>query len=196
MPSGDSSPMTSLLCCSPGSRGMANPGKRQGLPQSTSIEPARAGGTLAREFGRRHDGPMPPTSRLAAVLLLVAAMTLTGANVAFGKAIVAEIPVYAFVLFRFAVASAALAVMVRGEPGPRLRDMQAGEWRDLTLMALLGMVGFTVLMFEGLKRTAAADAGIITATLPAVVAALGVLFAGDRLSRMQTLAVSLGGAGL
>ncbi len=136
------------------------------------------------------------TSRLAAVLLLTAAMTLTGANVAFGKAIVAEIPVYAFVLFRFAVASAALAVMVRSEPGPRLKDMQAGAWRDLALMSLLGMVGFTVLMFEGLKRTAAADAGIITATLPAVVAVLGVLFLGDRLSRVQLLAVALAVAGL
>ena len=51
-------------------------------------------------------------------------------------------------------------------------------------------------MLEGLKRTAAADAGIITATLPAVVAALGVLFAGDRLSRLQTLAVGLAVAGL
>jgi len=139
---------------------------------------------------------MPPTSRLAAVLLLVAAMTLTGANVAFGKAIAAEIPVYAFVLFRFAVASAALAVMVRGEPGPRRRDMQPAQWRDLGLMALLGMVGFTVLMLEGLKRTAAVDAGIITATLPAVVAALGVLLSGDRLSRAQLFAVALAVAGL
>jgi drug/metabolite transporter (DMT)-like permease len=86
--------------------------------------------------------------------------------------------------------------MVRGEPGPRLRDMQPGEWRDLALMALLGMVGFTVLMFEGLKRTAAADAGIITATLPAVVAVLGMLFFGDRLARAQAFAVALAVAGL
>jgi drug/metabolite transporter (DMT)-like permease len=63
-------------------------------------------------------------------------------------------------------------------------------------MSLLGMVGFTVLMFEGLKRTGAADAGIITATLPAVVALLGVAIAGDRLSRPQTLAVALAVAGL
>jgi drug/metabolite transporter (DMT)-like permease len=139
---------------------------------------------------------MPSTSRLAAVLLLAAAMTLTGANVAFGKAIVAEVPVYAFVLFRFAVASAALAVMVRGEPGPRLARMRPGEWRDLTLMALLGMIGFTVLMFEGLKRTSAADAGIITATLPAVVAIMSVLISRDRLSRTQALAVLLAVAGL
>lgn len=137
---------------------------------------------------------MPP--RLAATLSLVAAMTLTGANVAFAKAIAAEIPVYVFVLFRFALASAALALLVRGEPGPRLRAMTGAERRDLALMALLGMVGFTVLMFEGLKRTAAADAGIITATLPAAAAALGVIFAGDRLSRSQGLAIVLAVAGV
>jgi drug/metabolite transporter (DMT)-like permease len=123
-------------------------------------------------------------------------MALTGANVAFGKAIVATVPVYLFVLFRFAVASVALALMVRGEPGPRLAGMSGRERWDLGLMALLGMIGFTVLMLEGLKRTAAVDAGIITATLPAVVAALGVAVAGDRLSRPQVLAVALAVAGL
>ena len=139
----------------------------------------------------------PPRSTvLPAALSLLAAMALTGANVALGKAIVAEVPVYMFVLFRFAVASAALALMVRGEPGPRLATMSRTQVRDLSLMALLGMVGFTVFMFEGLKRTAAADAGIITATLPAVVAALGVALAGDRLTRRQLLAVALAVAGL
>jgi drug/metabolite transporter (DMT)-like permease len=64
------------------------------------------------------------------------------------------------------------------------------------LMSLFGMVGFTVLMFEGLKRTAAADAGIITATLPAVVALLGVIVVGDRLSRAQIGVVALAVAGL
>jgi drug/metabolite transporter (DMT)-like permease len=123
-------------------------------------------------------------------------MTLTGANVAFGKAIAAEVSVYVFVLFRFATASAALALIARSEPGPRLAEMTGRQWRDLTLMALFGMVGFTVLMFEGVRRTAAADAGIITAALPAVVALLGVALVGDRLSRPQVAAVGLAVAGL
>jgi drug/metabolite transporter (DMT)-like permease len=97
---------------------------------------------------------MPLTPRATAALSLSAAMTLTGANVAFGKAIAADVSVYVFVLFRFAVASAALAVLARGEPGPRLAEMTVGQWRDLVLMALLGLVGFMVLMFEGVRRTA------------------------------------------
>jgi drug/metabolite transporter (DMT)-like permease len=136
------------------------------------------------------------TRRLAAALSLVAAMTLTGANVAFGKAIVAAVPVYAFVFFRFLLASAALLLIVRGEGGPKLSAMTWGERRDLLLMSLLGMVGFTVLMFEGLKLTAAADAGIITATLPAAAALLGVLVMGDRLSRLQGVAIALAVTGL
>jgi drug/metabolite transporter (DMT)-like permease len=134
--------------------------------------------------------------RLAAAVSLTAAMTLTGANVAFGKAITAEIPVYVFVLFRFAVASAALLAVVRFESGPRLAAMTGRQRRDLVLMSLLGMVGFTVAMFEGLKRTAAIDAGVITATLPAVVALLGFLLLGERLSRLQAAAVTLSVAGL
>jgi drug/metabolite transporter (DMT)-like permease len=134
-------------------------------------------------------------SRLAA-LSLVAAMAITGTNVALGKAIVGAVPVYLFVVFRFTVASLALTPMALGEPGPRLSRMRPAEWRDLLLMALLGMVGFTVFMLEGLKRTSAADAGVITATLPAVVAAYGAAFAGERLSRAQVLAVALAVVGL
>jgi drug/metabolite transporter (DMT)-like permease len=139
---------------------------------------------------------MPAISRPAAALLLLAAMTLTGANVAFGKAVIAEFPIYIFVLFRFSVATMALLLAVGAEEGPRLRNMNRQQWRDLALMSLLGMVGFTVLMFEGLKRTAAADAGIITATLPAVVALLSVAIAGERLSRLQGAAVALAVTGL
>ena len=136
------------------------------------------------------------STRLAAALSLIAAMTLTGANVAFGKAVVASFPIYVFVLFRFMVSCLALMLIAPTESGPRLKDMSRGAQRDLVLMSLLGMVGFTVLMFEGLKRTSAADAGIITATLPAVVALLGVVVMCDRLSRVQTAAVALAIAGL
>jgi drug/metabolite transporter (DMT)-like permease len=137
---------------------------------------------------------LPP--RATAALSLSAAMALTGANVAFGKAIAAEVSVYVFVLFRFALASAALALLVGREPGPKLTEMAYTQWRDLILMALFGLVGFIVLMFEGLRRTAAADAGIITAALPAVVAVLGVALVGDRLSQLQLVAVGLAVAGL
>src|SRR5262245_21605213 len=74
---------------------------------------------LARYIGQRHDktpprksfAPVLPTSRLSAALSLIGAMAITGANVTLAKAIAAEVPVYIFVLFRFAVASAALMLL-------------------------------------------------------------------------------------
>src|SRR5262245_44780724 len=58
------------------------------------------------------------------------------------------------------------------------------------------MIGFTALMLEALQRTSAADAGIITATLPAVAALLGVVVLRERLSLPQAAAVGLAMAGL
>lgn len=135
-------------------------------------------------------------TRARAALLLVAAMLLTGANVPVGKLIAAEVPVLPFVLFRFIVSSLALSILVRGEPGPTLSSLDRRQQLDLVLMALVGMVGFTVCMLEGVSRTAAADAGIITATLPAVVALLGMLFMGERLGIRGLASVSLAVAGL
>ena len=151
---------------------------------------------MATRFGKRMTNPLSRRHRLAACVSLAAAMVLTGANVALGKAIVAEVPVYLFMLFRFLVSTGALLALVGGEPGPKLSELRCGQARDLTVMALLGMIGFTALMFEGLKRTSAAEAGIITATLPAVVALLGVVVMRERLSMARTGAVGLAVAGL
>ena len=140
--------------------------------------------------------PASFTRRLAALFSLTAAMVLTGANVVLGKAIVAEVPVYLFMLFRFLVSTAALLPLVHCEGGPKLRQMTRAQVRDLMGMALLGMIGFTALMLEGLQRTSAADAGIITATLPAVAALLGVVVMRERLTLPQAGAVALAIAGL
>jgi len=61
-------------------------------------------------------------------------MALTGSNLAFGKAIAAAVPVYLFVLFRFAVASAALAPVARGGPG-------RGARRRMRMKALAAQLG-------------------------------------------------------
>lgn len=129
-------------------------------------------------------------------MFLMGAMTLTGANVPLAKVLADALPLYAFLFFRFAVASAALLPLAHFEDGPRLRDMPAAAIRDVTLMSLVGMLGYTVMIFEGVRRTSAADAGIITATLPAVAAVMSVLFLRDRLARLQWGAIGLAVAGL
>lgn len=137
---------------------------------------------------------MKPSS--AALLFLVMAMMLTGSNVPLAKSIVAELPLYAFLFFRFAVSVVALGMFAHYEPGPRLVEMRPRQMVDMAAMAAVGMLGYTVLIFEALRRTTAVDTGIIAATLPAVVAVLAALVYAERLRRDQLAAVALAVAGL
>lgn len=138
----------------------------------------------------------PARSRPVAALYLVAAMALTGANVPFGKAIIAEWPIYVFIAFRFVVASAVLAVLAHFEPGPRLSAMTRPQAVDMLLLGLLGSVLYTAFLLEGVQRTAGTDAGIIMATLPAVAALLGILVNRERPKRAQLAAIAMAIAGL
>ncbi len=137
-----------------------------------------------------------PTMRRAAILSLIAAMSFTGANVPFGKAIVLEVPVLVFLAFRFAVASIALLAVAHREPGPTLTALPTWRWLDIAILAAIGSVLFTLFMLEGTKRTAAVDAGIITATIPAVVALIGAAVSQRWPTTAQTLLITLAVAGL
>ncbi|MEI6002234.1 DMT family transporter [Paraburkholderia bengalensis] len=106
-------------------------------------------------------------------LLLIAAMLLVGSNVGIGKSIVAFVPVPLFALLRFVIAMAVLWPLLRAS---KLRRVKAGEWLNLFLQALFGTFGFTLLMLNGVHRTSAVAAGVITSTIPAVVALFSWLF--------------------
>ena len=58
----------------------------------------------------------------------------------------------------------------------KLRRLQAGEWVNLFLQALFGTFGFTLLMLNGVHRTSAVAAGVITSTIPAVVGLFSWIF--------------------
>ena len=109
----------------------------------------------------------------SAMLMLVTAMTMTGANVPLAKALLAHLPAEVLLLLRFALASACLAVLARLEPGPPLSSLGARQWGAVIVLGLVGSVMFTWFVLEGVRRTSGASAGIITATLPAVVALAG-----------------------
>ena len=106
-------------------------------------------------------------------LFLIAAMLLVGSNVGIGKSIVAFVPVPLFALLRFVIAMAVLWPLLRVG---KLRRVKKGEWLNLFLQALFGTFGFTLLMLNGVHRTSAVAAGVITSTIPAVVALFSWIF--------------------
>ncbi|NLP62554.1 DMT family transporter [Paraburkholderia sacchari] len=126
-------------------------------------------------------------------LFLVAAMLLVGSNVGIGKTIVAFLPVPMFALLRFVIALAVLWPLLRVA---RMRRVKRGEWVNLFLQALFGTFGFTLLMLGGVHRTSAVAAGVITSTIPAVVALFSWLFLRERPDARAFASIALAIAGI
>ncbi len=100
-------------------------------------------------------------------------MLLVGSNVGIGKSIVASVPVPLFALLRFVIALTVLWPLLRPS---KMKRVARAEWINLFLQALFGTFGFTLLMLNGVARTSAVAAGVITSTMPAVVALFAWLF--------------------
>ena len=134
----------------------------------------------------------PP--RLRAYLLLTASMALVGSYVALSKPLVAAIPVFALAFLRFAIGAVAMAPWTARAPGET--PLTASERRWLFLMSFFGNFLFSICMLSGIQRTSATAAGVVLATLPAMVALLSRVFLREPLTTRTVLAVALAVAGM
>lgn len=133
--------------------------------------------------------------RPLAMLCLIAAMSMTGANVPLVKLLLAVLPAEVLLLLRFALASAVLAVLARFEQGPGLMTLDRRQWGAVAVLGIAGSVLFTWFVLEGVRRTSGASAGIILAALPAVVAVVGLAL-GERLRQGERWMIVLAVAGI
>lgn len=136
----------------------------------------------------------PLTARGRAYLLLTASMALVGSYVALSKPLLAALPVLTLALLRFALAAVALAPWTARAPDEP--PLTRGQHLQLFLMAFFGNFLFTLAMLNGVARTTATAAGVILATLPAVVALLSWLLLAERPTRRALAAVALAVAGI
>ncbi|SMF00497.1 Threonine/homoserine efflux transporter RhtA [Trinickia caryophylli] len=120
-------------------------------------------------------------------------MLLVGSNVGIGKSIVSFVPVELFATLRFVIALAVLWPLLRPS---KMRRVTRGEWTNLFLQGLFGTFGFTLLMLNGVARTSAVAAGVITSTIPAVVALFAWLFLGERPGLRALASIVLAMAGI
>lgn len=125
---------------------------------------------------------------------LALSMLLVGGNIAIGKLILAEVPLYLFAALRFLIASLVLL------PGMFLRDARRGLDRracgGLFLQAFFGCFLFSLCMLHGVLLTSATSAGIITSATPSVIALLAWLWLRERISAPQLLAIVLAVSGI
>jgi drug/metabolite transporter (DMT)-like permease len=135
-------------------------------------------------------------SRLSAYVLLTGSMALVGTYVALSKPLTAAIPVFLLAFLRFAIAAGAMVPWT-----PRARGEAALSRTEHGLFFVMSFFGnflFSICMLYGVSMTTATAAGVILATLPAVVALLSWLFLRERLTARILVAVALavGGIGL
>lgn len=120
--------------------------------------------------------------------ILILSMLLVGSNVGIGKTIVVVVPVAILATLRFVIANAVLWPLWRPS---KMRTVKRAEWLNLFLQALFGTFLFTLLMLTGVQRTSAVAAGVITSTIPAVVALFAWIFLRERPDGRALLSIAL-----
>lgn len=125
---------------------------------------------------------------------LALSMALVGANVGVAKLLAEDLPVAMILGLRCALAVAVLWPLARAMEGSVRLD-RTGAW-NMALQAAFGTVLYNVALLAGLRLTTALEAGLILATLPAVVAVGGALWLRERLPARQWAAVALAAFGM
>lgn len=127
-------------------------------------------------------------------LTMILVVLIWGANFSVVKLALAEIPPLAFAALRFAIAGVLLfGLLLLREGRPRLT--RAALWK-LTWVGIVGNTLYQVLFTLGLQRTSAANASLLIAITPALVAGFGALLGIERLRRATALGVGLALAGV
>lgn len=121
-------------------------------------------------------------------------MALVGVNVGVAKLLAESLPIPMIAGLRCALAVAVLWPLARAMEGMPHVDRRA-LW-NLALQAAFGTVIYNSALLAGLRLTTALEAGLILATLPAVVAVGGALWLRERLPPRQWAAVALAAFGM
>jgi drug/metabolite transporter (DMT)-like permease len=125
---------------------------------------------------------------------MIVVVLIWGANFSVTKITLQAIPPLAFAATRFLIASSLLWVVLRIVEGrPKLPP---GALRKLIVLGVIGNSVYQLCFLLGLTYTTAANAALIIATAPALVAAAGAALGIERLSRRAEIGIALALAGV
>lgn len=121
-------------------------------------------------------------------------MSLVGSYVALSKPLVLAFPVFLLAWMRFAIGGLAMPHWLRRAPYET--PMSWPTKKLVFLESLLGNVLFSVFMLYGVSMTSAISAGVIMASIPAVIALLSWYFLGERIELRVWLAIACAAFGI
>lgn len=137
--------------------------------------------------------PTAPVSSPRVYSLVAVAAIIWGANFNLVKHVLADMDALTAAAARFDIAALVMMVicLVRGERVPLLRHGAA-----YATLGLVGICGFNVLFFFGMRSTSAVNGALIMAGNPLLTATLAFALTGARLNRRQIVALPIACAGV
>lgn len=133
-------------------------------------------------------------NRILAYACLALSMSLVGSYVALSKPLVAIFPVFLLAWLRFGIGGGAMLHWLKKPAGEAPMTRQTRQL--VFLESFLGNFLFSICMLYGVSLTSAVAAGVIMASIPAVVAVLSWLFLRERITARVWLAVACAVAGI
>jgi len=136
----------------------------------------------------------PDPRRFISYGCLALSMTLVGCYVALSKPLVAVFPVLLLAWLRFGIAAAAMPHWLKR---PADEPLMTSRTRCLVFVeSFLGNFLFSICMLYGVSLTSAVSAGVIMATIPAMVALASWLVLGERITLRIVFAIGCAAAGI
>lgn len=122
--------------------------------------------------------------------LLVFGNLFWAGNYVFGKYVVSELSPLWLTFSRWVLALVILIPLAQLLEKPDWKQA-ARAWLPLSLMGLLGVIGFNVLLYTSLQHTSATNAALVTALNSGVIVLFSVLLLRERVSRVQAAGFAL-----
>jgi drug/metabolite transporter (DMT)-like permease len=138
--------------------------------------------------------PRPSQTRAYAALLLIA--TLWGTFPATGKLAVQDFPPVFLTAIRAVIASSFLVILLVRSGAETVRGLGPDSIRAFVVLGVCGLVLSTQLSYIGYAYTTAANAAILQAATPVLVALGARAYLGERLRRRQQLGVAVSALGV
>ena len=128
-------------------------------------------------------------------LFLALANLFWAGNYVFGEMVTREISPISLTFFRWAFAVLPLLALAWLVERPNWRETWR-EWKLHLLQSVLGLTGYTLLLYSALGLTGAVNAAVISAINPATIALAAAIFLHERLNRVQAIGIAVAFVGV
>src|SRR6267142_2348257 len=146
--------------------------------------------------GAGYDRQVPALSQTRAYAALLLIAILWGTFPATGKLAVQDFPPVFLTALRAVIASSFLVVLLVRSGAETVRGLGPGSIRAFVVLGVCGLVLSTQLSYIGYVYTTAANAAILQAATPVLVALGARAYLGERLRRRQQLGVTVSALGV